>query len=128
MNKLYVNLDVIVSITINYEELTSYVFYPEQDEEVKYTGLIIKKVVNPWRPARWMKPKVRWDYYEDSDIRTYEWFRVDDELKKIFKRPIVTIKFINGDTHTKYFNTDEELDIYVSDILSKTNTNIQLIQ
>jgi hypothetical protein len=127
MDKLYANLDKLVSIKISYEKLTEYEFYPEQPEEVKYTWGVFKKIVKPWRPARWAKPTSGWDYYSDTEIRDYDYYRIDDRLKKVFRKPRTEIRFINGDSHIKYFNTNEELDLYLANIKAKSTVNLHII-
>jgi hypothetical protein len=127
MGKLYANLDKLVSIKISYEKLTEYEFYPEQPEEVKYIWGVFKKVIKRWRFARWAKPTSGWDYYSDTEIRDYDPYRIDDELKKMFRKPRIKIRFDNGDSHVKYFNTNEELDLYVTNIRANSSRNLHII-
>jgi hypothetical protein len=49
------------------------------------------------------------------------------ENNKIFKRPQVTVFLGYKDSYTSYFDTDQEAQVYVNELVKKSKKNFQVI-
>lgn len=129
MSRIYANLDQIVNIKLYYEELTEYVFYPATEDVYKtYFWGLYKELVVSANPNRWSK-KERYGYLTEEEVKEWkEHYRVDENLKRLYKNPRVVITYTNKESTTVYFKTDDELNKYVANLQNKFDLNLILIK
>ena len=126
MNKYYFNLDKVSSIHLRLEEVSDYRWFDEIKPQPRYfLGFKIGSTKGV---------KAGWGEYDDSDWRKdteyfddYEFYRVDLDSKTVFVKPKVVIYLNNSDRYSSYFDTDQEAQQYVDDLVNKSNKNFQVI-
>jgi hypothetical protein len=126
MKKYYFDLDKVSSIHLTLERESDYTWYDEIKPQRRYfLGL----------PVGWTAGKTGgWCEYEDSKWRKdteyfedYKSYRVDLDLKVVFIRPRVTVVSGYKDSYTSYFDTDQEAQQYIDDLIKKSKKNFQVI-
>jgi hypothetical protein len=126
MIKYYFDLDKVSSISYKLEEKSEYKWYDEIKPQRKYfLGL----------PIGWTEGKIEgWSYWSNGKDRTstedfddYKHYRVDLVNKKIFYRPRVTVFLGYKDSYTNYFDTDQEANSYVKNLIDQSKKNFQVI-
>ena len=126
MDKYYFNLDKVSSIHLRLEEVSDYKWFEEIKPQPRYfLGFKIGSTKGV---------KAGWCEYDDSDWRKdteyfndYKFYRVDFENRIVFIRPKVTIYLNNSDRYSSYFDTDQEAQQYVDDLVEKSTKNFQVI-
>jgi hypothetical protein len=125
MIKYYFDLDKVSSITLKLEEESGYKWCDEVKPQPRYF-LGFKIGLTRGKPAGW--------WYEDEDYRRatsyfydYKSYKVDLVNKKVTLRPRVTVYLGYKDCYTSYFDTDQQAQEYVDDLISKSKKNFQVI-
>jgi hypothetical protein len=118
MTKYYFDLDKVSSIAYKLEEESGYKWCDEVKPQPRYF-LGFKIGLTKGKPAGWE--------YEDDDRRRatsyfddYKSYKVDLVNKKVTIRPRVTVVLGYKDSYTNYFDTDQQAQAYVDDLISKS--------
>ena len=125
MIKYYFDLDKVTSISYKLEEKSGYKWCDEVKPQPRYfLGFQIGQTNG--KPAGWK--------YEDDNYRRatsyfddYKSYKVDLVNKKITIRPRVTAVLGYKDSYTNYFDTDQQAQAYVDELISKSKKNFQVI-
>jgi len=125
MIKYYFDLDKVTSISCRLEEKSGYKWCDEVKPQPRYF-LGFKIGLTGGKPAGWS--------YEDDDCRRatsyfddYKSYKVDLVNKKITYKPRVTAFLGYKDYYTNYFDTDQQAQAYVDELVSKSKKNFQVI-
>lgn len=126
MEKYYFDLDKVQSIHLRLEEISDYRWFDEIKPQPKYfLGFKIGSTQGV---------KAGWGEYEDSNWRKdteyfddWKSYRTDVENRIVFIRPKVTVYLNNKNFYSSYFDTDQEAQQYVDDLVKKSNNNFQVI-
>ena len=128
MQDTYVLLKDVKTITVNKVEKTSLVFLPAEERRVEYKWFgLRKKIVEP-KPNRWIDKAYYADlelydrksyWQEESDIRSKEYYMVDEKTKEVFRKATVDLKMVNGDwVRYGYYDSNEEAQKIVLDLIA----------
>lgn len=125
MTKYYFDLDKVTSISCRLEEKSGYKWCDEVKPQPRYfLGFNIG--LTKGKPAGWE--------YEDDDYRRatsyfddYKSYKVDLVNKKVTIRPRVTVVLGYKDSYTNYFDTDQEANSYVKNLIDQSKKNFQVI-
>lgn len=133
MIKKYFQLDDIISIQFTAERETDYRWkerVPERDK--KFLGFVVGK--HPEIPEGWVSRD--FGYLTDDDERMrvdssyferYSWLRVDEKNKKIWNKATVEIKLRYKDMVSKQFNSNEEAQAWIDEIISESGKKFKVI-
>ena len=117
MIKYYFDLDKVTSIALKLEEESGYKWCDEVKPQPRYfLGFNIGQTNG--KPAGWS--------YEDDNCRRatsyfddYKSYKVDLVNKKVTLRPRVTVVLGYKDSYTNYFDTDQEANSYVKNLIDQ---------
>lgn len=126
MQKNYVQLDKVRSITLTYEKQSAHKWYPEVPAKPK-TFLGIQYSMIKGIPAGWSDYEDGWNPQPSSYFNRYEWYRVDEINKKIYHRAHVTIRFSHRDGIGLNFDSNEEAQYYVDELIAKSDKKYTII-
>jgi hypothetical protein len=126
MIKYYFDLDKVSSIRLKLEAESEYKWYDEIKPQPKINFLGIQYGMTEAIPAGWGYEDSHWRY-GPSYFEGYKQYRVDLATKEVSIRPKVTVFLGYKDSYTSYFDTDQEAQAYVDDLISKSTKNFQVI-
>ena len=125
MIKYYFDLDKVSSISYKLEEVSGYKWCDEVKPQPRYfLGFQIGWTKG--KPAGWVWENE--DYRrDDSYFDDYKSYKVDSVNKKITIRPRVTVFLGYKDYYVNYFDTDQEAQTYVKNLIDQSKKNFQVI-
>ena len=126
MTKYYFDLDKVSSIHLRLETESDYTWYDEIKPQPRYF-LGFKIGQTEGTPAGWSYYSSGRDRTPTQDFAEYKHYRVDLVNNKIFSRPRVTVYLGYRDSYTSYFDTDQEAQTYVDELIAKSTKNFQVI-
>lgn len=135
MQKHYFELDKVDTITLTHETKTSYRWFPEIPARPK-TFLGIKYGMKPGIIAGWNNSiddngnehQYRtWDRKQSSYFKDYSWYRVDENAKRIYNKSHVEIRFGYKQTLGVRFESNEDAQEYVDDLISSSDKQFHVI-
>jgi hypothetical protein len=125
MSKYYFDLDKIEWISIAPEsEYLGYMWVDTTPPVVKkFLGIPIWK--NEGTPSGW--------YNLSSgeiikELNSSSWYRVDTDVKKIFRKPSIRINFGYKQTLTFYFDSNSEAQSYVDEMVMESGKKFKIIE
>lgn len=131
MAKHYFELNKVESITLNYETETSYRWFPEIPARPK-TFLGIRYGMHEAIPAGWneyidddgneYRP---WNRRQSSYFADYSWYKVTPF--RIHNKAHVTIYLSYKHTLGMYFDSNEEAQAYVDDLIASSDKKFHVI-
>ena len=131
MKKHYFELDQVHSITLTMEKESKYTWKEEIPSRPKrFLGITIGK--KPAIPAGWSEYEEEYENHlkyrvQSSYFDRYNWYRVDETTKKVFIKPYVEIRFGYKESISKRYETDEEAQAWVDELISSSEKKFQLI-
>jgi hypothetical protein len=143
MKKHYFELDKVDSITITMERETLYRWCPDIPAEPK-TFLGIKYGMTEAIPAGWndcfdedgneyclwdrsFGTMNSWDRKQSSYFDDYPWYKVCDITKRIYNKAHVEIRFGYKQSLGINFDSNEEAQAYVDDLISSSEKQFHVI-
>ena len=135
MQKHYFELDKVDSITLTHETETSYRWFPSIPPSPK-TFLGIKYGMKPGIIAGWnnnvddngRELQYRtWDRKQSAYFKDYEWYRVDELLCRVYNKAHVEIRFGYKQTLGLRFESNEEAQEWVDDLISSSDKEFHVI-
>lgn len=131
MQEHYFELDKVESITLTHESETSYNWMSAIPASPK-TFLGIKYGMDPEIPAGWNdcfdkdnNEKFEWDRKPTSYFEQYNWYRVSPF--RIHNKAHVTIYLSYKHSLGMYFDSTEEAQEYVNDLISSSDKEFHVI-
>ena len=134
MQKHYFELDKVDSITLTGETVTSYRWFPEIPARSK-TFLGIKYGMQPAIPAGWNDKidddgneytYLRYCRKQSTYFKEYEWYRID-ALGRVYNKAYVEIRFGYKQTFGIRFESYEEAQTYVDDLILGSDKEFHVI-
>lgn len=136
MQKHYFELDKVDSITLTHETESSYRWFPEIPARPKtFLGFKTGKM-HPAVPAGWNnniddngnEHQYRtWDRKQSSYFKDYGWYRVDETTKRVYNKSHVEIRFGYKQTLGLRFESNEEAQEWVDDLISSSDKEFHVI-
>jgi hypothetical protein len=126
MQKHYFELDKVDSITITMEKESLYRWFFEIPARPK-TFLGIKYGMTEAIPAGWSDYKEGYNPKPSSYFDDYKWYRVDEVAKKIYNKAYVEIRFGYKQSIGKNFESNEEAQAYVDELILSSDKKFTLI-
>lgn len=136
MQKHYFELDKVDSITLTHETESSYRWFPEIPARPKtFLGFKTGKM-HPAVPAGWnnniadngSELQYRlWDRKQSTYFKDYEWYRVDELLCRVYNKAHVEIRFGYKQTFGVRFESNEEAQEWVDDLISSSDKEFHVI-
>lgn len=133
MKKHYFELDKVDSITLTGERETSYRWFPKIPAIPK-TFLGIRYGMNEAIPAGWNEyidnngnEYREWNRKQASYFNDYSWYRVCDNSKRIYNKAYVEIRFGYKQSFGVNFNSNEEAQKYVDDLINSSDKQFHVI-
>jgi hypothetical protein len=126
MQKQYFQLDLVHSITLNYETKTSYKWYAEVPARPRiFLGIPfgMTKAI----PAGWSEYDEPNRTTPSSYFDGYDWYRVDEVNKKVFNKARVDIRFSYKEGIGVQFDSNEEAEKYVNELVESSNKKFTVI-
>lgn len=133
MKKHYFELDKVESITLTGETETNYRWFPETPASPK-TFLGIRYGMTEVIPAGWN------DYIDDNEneynthwrkpvsyFADYSWYKVCDITQRIYNKAHVEIRFGYKQSVGVNFNSNEEAQKYVDDLINSSDKQFHVI-
>ena len=134
MIKKYFQLDDIISIQFTPERESSYHIWAERipERKKKFLGFVVGK--HPEISEGWTggyfghltddDERIRMD---SSYFERYSWLRVDEKNKKIWNKATVEINLAHKDMVSKQFNSNEEAQAWIDEIISESGKKFKVI-
>jgi len=125
MTKTYFELGKVESITLNSEKETSYKWFqetpsiPELFMGIKYSSIA-------GRDAGW-SDTFSFLRYPTSYFSDYNWYRVDEVNKKVYSKAHVNLHLSNNSNIGTYFNSTEEAQQYIDDLIEASDREFHVI-
>ena len=135
MQKHYFELDKVDSITLTMETESSYRWFPSILPSPK-TFLGIKYGMKPGIIAGWNNnidddgkehPYRTWDRKQSSYFKDYGWYRVDEVGCRVYNKAHVEIRFGYKQTLGLRFESNEEAQAYVDDLILGSDKEFHVI-
>jgi hypothetical protein len=126
MQKHYFELDKVDSITITMEKESLYRWFFEIPARPK-TFLGIQYGMTKAIPAGWSDYKEGYNPKPSSYFDGYKWYRVDEVAKKIYNKAYVEIRFGYKQSIGKNFESNEEAQAYVDELILSSDKKFTLI-
>jgi hypothetical protein len=133
MKKHYFELEKVDSITLTMERETSYRWCPKIPARPK-TFLGIKYGMTEAIPAGWNdyfddnRNEYRpWNRKQSSYFEYYSWYRVDEVAKKLYNKAHVEIRFGYKQSFGVQFDSNEEAQAYVDELISSSDKQFHVI-
>jgi hypothetical protein len=135
MQKHYFELDKVDSITLTHETGTTYRWFPSIPPTPK-TFLGIKYGMKPGIIAGWNnnvdndgnEHQYRtWARTQSSYFKDYSWYRVDENAKRVYNKAYVEIRFGYKQTFGVRFESNEEAQAYVDDLILCSDKEFHVI-
>ena len=132
MTKKYFQLDSIISIQFTTERESEYRWkerIPERDK--KFLGFVVGRY--PEIPEGWVSGDFEYLTYDkrirvdSSCFERYSWLRVDEKNKKIWNKATVEIKLAHKDMVSRQFNSNEEAQSWIDEIISESGKKFKVI-
>lgn len=123
MEKHYFELDKVQTVTIRFETESSYKWLEYRPKRVKkflgisYDVTSAKEAGYYENASSYAEPRDP-SYFENS---RYDWLRVDDINKKIYNKANVLIYLSYRHSLTVFFNSNEDAQAYVDDMLNSSS-------
>jgi hypothetical protein len=130
MQKYYFELDKVDSITLTMERDSEYKWFEEiPDRSRKFLGLRFGTIKGI--PAGWSNYDLEYHHYNSrvptSYFYSYNWYRIDEENKKIFNKAYVEVSLGYKRTISRNFESNEEAQSWVDDLISDSNKKFHVI-
>lgn len=130
-SKIWFNIKRITKITLYYENEVQKTFYPSEPKgRFKFLWLIPL-----WKkgnfPDRWVdntEPRDSYSYDNHSGYEKDSRYRIQDLPKKLFLKATVYIQLDHKDEVTSRFDSDQEAEDFVEQILSQTDHVFEVIK
>lgn len=130
-SKVWFNIKRITKIRLYYENEVEKTFYPsEPKNRFKFLWLIPL-----WKqgnfPDRWINngdDRKSYCYDCNSNYENHERYRIQDFPKKLFLKAAVHIQLDYKDEVSSYFDSDQEAEDFVEDILSQSDHVFEVIK
>lgn len=133
MKKHYFELDKVDSITLTLERETEYRWYPEIPETPKmFLGIPIgtnKAIPAGWNEytdsagnESWQRNRTKPSYFEK-----YSSYRIDEVNKRIYYKSHVEIRLGYKQSFGKTFDSNEEAQTYVDDLILGSDKKFTVI-
>jgi len=132
MQKHYFELDKVDSITLTHETESSYRWFPEIPARAKtFLGIKTGKM-HPAIPAGWNdniddngNEKYPWRRKQSSYFNEYPWYKITPF--RIYNKSHVEIRFGYKQTFGVRFESNEEAQDYVDDLISSSDKQFHVI-
>lgn len=134
MIKKYFQLDDIISIQFTPERESSYHRWAERipERKKKFLGFVVgnhPEISEGWTGGYFGHltdddERIRMD---SSYFERYSWLRVDEKNKKIWNKATVEIKLRYKDMVSKQFNSNEEAQAWIDEIISDSGKKFKVI-
>ena len=126
MQKQYFQLDLVHSITLNYETKTNFKWYAEVPARPR-TFLGITYGMTEAIPAGWSEYDEHRYTKPSSYFDEYTWYRVDKVNKKIFNTAHVDIRFNYKEGIGVRFDSNKEAEKYVNELVNASTKKFHVI-
>ena len=132
MKKHYFELDKVDSITLTNERETGFRWFHEIPSRPK-TFLGIKYGMTEVIPAGWNEHVDNGDEYnyhwrkQSSYFADYSWYRVCNDTKRIYNKAHVEVRFGYKQSLGVNFNSTEEAQEYVDELISSSDKQFHVI-
>ena len=132
MIKKYFQLDDIISIQLTHERESGYKWMERiPGRSKKFLGFVVGK--HPEIPEGWSSGD--FGHLTDDEMlrrsssyfERYSWLRVDEKNKKIWNKATVEIKLRYKDMVSKQFNSNEEAQAWIDEIISGSGKKFKVI-
>ena len=126
MQKHYLQLDKVQSITLTYEKQSAYKWYSEVPSKPK-TFLGIKYGMTKAIPAGWSAYEEGFYPKPSSYFNGYTWYRIDEINKKIYNKAHVDIRLGYKEGIGCNFDSNEEAQRYVDELIASSDKKFTVI-
>jgi hypothetical protein len=131
MQKHYFELDKVSSITLTMKKESDYKWY-EAIPSIPVRFLGIKYGMTSPIIAGWSTYSLEYhshdnDRKQSSYFNDYKWYRVDESNKMIYFIPRVEIRFMNEHTIVNNFESNEEAQDYIDELIECSEKEFHVI-